>query len=288
MDYAYPKISVITPSYNQGNFLEHTIKSVIEQNYPNLEYIIIDGGSTDNSVDIMKKYEHNIDYWISEKDNGQTDAIMKGFQKATGQYLAWLNSDDTYLQNCLLNVGDILAKNPDIDIIYGDYVITDVSGNTLLKKKEIPFDYNILLHGVNFIGQPTTFFSRDILERSGGLKTDLDYYMDWEFWLRAANHGAKFKHIKKYLATYRYHAVSKTVKDHLVNIKCINEADEIHKIFLEKGIIYNKKLLNIIYRFKRQLTKLFYRGTVDIIPGLVFVWFYKKYKIKKDFINEFK
>ncbi|MEZ5010012.1 MAG: glycosyltransferase family 2 protein [Chitinophagales bacterium] len=114
------KISIITPSYNQAEFLEDTITSVLHQNYPNLQYIIIDGGSSDGSVEIIKKYENQIDYWISEKDSGQTHAINKGFSKVTGDIICWLNSDDIYFDYTLSAVANYFNENPDIDILWGD------------------------------------------------------------------------------------------------------------------------------------------------------------------------
>ena len=116
----FPKISIVTPSYNQAEFLERTILSVLNQDYPNLEYIIIDGGSTDGSVEIIKKYEKYLAYWVSEKDKGQSDAINKGFQKSTGDILAWLNSDDTYLSGTLFKVVKAFQENPNADLIFGN------------------------------------------------------------------------------------------------------------------------------------------------------------------------
>ena len=117
-DSNYPKIAIVTPSYNQAQFLERTILSVLNQNYPNLEYIIIDGGSTDGSVEIIKKYERYLSYWVSEKENVQADAINKGFQKSTGQILAWLNSDDLYLPNTLVKIMNIFLRNKEITFLY--------------------------------------------------------------------------------------------------------------------------------------------------------------------------
>jgi glycosyltransferase involved in cell wall biosynthesis len=120
MGLQYPKISIITPSFNQGKFLEETILSIISQKYPSLEFIIIDGGSTDESVEVIKKYGQHITYWISEKDNGQAEAINKGFEKATGEIITWLNSDDLYEKDALLTIGKMFAESPDVDFIFGD------------------------------------------------------------------------------------------------------------------------------------------------------------------------
>lgn len=117
---SWPRISIVTPSYNQAEFLERTIFSVLNQNYPKLEYIIIDGGSTDGSVEIIKKYDKYLTFWVSEKDNGQADAIRKGFARATGEILAWINSDDTYLPGTFLKVAKAFIKNPKVDLIFGN------------------------------------------------------------------------------------------------------------------------------------------------------------------------
>ena len=124
-DLAWPRISIVTPSFNQGRFLERTILSVLNQNYPNLEYIVMDGGSTDESVEIIKKYENYLAYWISEKDNGQSDAIKKGFQKSTGEILAWLNSDDIYLSGALRGVAGFFRDGKGTEVVYGNRYIID-------------------------------------------------------------------------------------------------------------------------------------------------------------------
>ena len=127
-----PKISIITPSFNQADYLEETILSIINQNYPNLEYIIIDGGSTDNSVEIIKKHEKNIDYWVSEKDNGQSHAINKGFAKATGEILNWINSDDILAENALIKIAEAyLKRKNDNIVILGNGFEIDENGKVL-------------------------------------------------------------------------------------------------------------------------------------------------------------
>ena len=122
-----PKISIIIPSFNQNEFIEETILSIINQNYPNIEIIVIDGGSNDKTLDIISKYKENFDFLISEKDNGQSHAINKGFNKSTGEIVTWLCSDDTYLPNCLKTVGEYFNKNPDVDFLYGNVISIDES-----------------------------------------------------------------------------------------------------------------------------------------------------------------
>ena len=209
----WARVSIVTPSYNQGRFLEETIISVLNQDYPNLEYIMIDGGSTDNSVDIIRKYEDRLAYWVSEPDKGQSDAINKGFQRATGEILAWLNSDDIYLPGAIKAAVQFFEQHPDIDFVYGDFCLIDERGRVLFQRKEIDFDYKILLYGCNLISQPTSFFRRTVLDKIGFLDQTLDYLMDYEFWLRASNNGVRFKHIPNTLAAFRLHSTTKTVSE---------------------------------------------------------------------------
>lgn len=185
-----PKISVITPSYNQGSFLEECIKSVISQNYPNLEYIIIDGGSTDQSVDIIKKYEHNLAYWISEPDSGQSNAINKGFSQATGDIIAWLNSDDLYYKNSLWKIADVYNRNLEamnnVGFILGNgyrYRWPEKSMSRFCSKN-VAFSRKVLAEGLDYVLQPSVFVVRRAAERVGYLDESLHYCMDWEWWHR--------------------------------------------------------------------------------------------------------
>lgn len=209
-DPSWPKISIVTPSYNQAQFLERTILSVLNQNYPNLEYIIIDGGSTDGSVEIIKKYEKYLAYWVSEKDKGQSDAINKGFKKSTGKILAWLNSDDVYFdKEVLRGVARVFKKYSQVDIIYGDYVIID-RNDLILKVQTFPkFNFNRMLRGC-YVGQPSTFFRRKVINNDNLLNTDLKFAMDYEFWLRLSKFY-KFMHINKILSGDRNHPDRKII-----------------------------------------------------------------------------
>lgn len=204
------KISIITPSYNQVKYLEQTILSVLNQNYPNLEYIIIDGGSTDGSVEIIKKYEKQLSYWESEKDTGQSNAINKGFKKATGEIVAWLNSDDLYFPYTLNMVAKSHSENPRIDLIYGDVenFYPNGSSNLFIHK---PFDLIDFLSRVS-IHQPAVFWKRKILDEIGYLDESLHYLMDYDLWMRIFL-NYKTLHISQPLAQFRVHSDSKTVKN---------------------------------------------------------------------------
>jgi len=180
-----PKISIVTPSYNQGQFIEETIRSVLLQGYPNLEYIIIDGGSTDNSVEIIKKYEKWLTCWVSEPDKGQSDAINKGWRKSTGEILAWLNSDDLYLPDTLNIVAEYFSKNPKSLMIYGNCKLINKRGEEIEVLGGFSFDaYRLLTF--NYIPQPSLFLRKGAFERVKLLDIDLHYIMDWDLLLRLA------------------------------------------------------------------------------------------------------
>lgn len=204
-----PKISIVTPSYNQCQFLERTIISVLNQNYPNLEYIIIDGGSNDKSVEIIKKYEKYLTYWISEQDQGQSDAINKGFAKSTGQVLAWLNSDDIYLPGALHKIADTFNKNPDAALVYGDYIKVDSNDRCIALRRQPSFDLKVCLYAYTIAMQPASFFNRETFFEVGGINKSLHYIMDHDLFLRLAQYG-KVLNIRDYVAALRVHPASKT------------------------------------------------------------------------------
>lgn len=207
-----PKISVITPSYNQGQFLEKTIRSVLNQNYPNLEYIIIDGGSTDNSVEVIKKYEKDIAYWVSEKDEGQSHALNKGLKLSTGEIIGWINSDDIYIDDCLFQVTNYFDLHPSIDIVFSDYYYIDENGKVLRRRKEIPFNYQVYLWTGNcYHANCAGFFRRKVFDHIGEFDESLHYGMDYEFYLRCSEGGLAIGHHRGYWGAYRLHPESKTI-----------------------------------------------------------------------------
>lgn len=206
----WPKISIVTPCYNQSHFIEETILSVLDQNYPNLEYIIIDGGSTDNTRDIIRKYEDRITYWVSEKDNGQSHAINKGLRKATGDIVAWLNSDDYYLPNTLQLVAETFQKNTKSKhwLIGNCITIGDMVWQFEAKKYQ---PSEILAFWKNVIGQPAVFWSRNLLPNGDFLNEDLKYAMDLDLWLRFSEKSKPLA-VKSDLAVARYYSETKTSK----------------------------------------------------------------------------
>ncbi len=206
----WPRVSVVTPSYNQAQFIEETIRSALLQGYPNLEYIIVDGGSTDGSVEIIRRYADHLAWWVSEPDSGQSEAINKGFARATGDILAWLNSDDVYLPGAMAASVAHLTAHPEVNLVYGDAQIIDETGNRVGGIAGARFDLKRLVTDIHPIPQPTAFWRRETTTRLGPLRTDLHYVMDWEWWLRVARSGGGLTHLPGERAQFRVHTASKT------------------------------------------------------------------------------
>lgn len=214
IDMEWPKISIVTPSFNQGQFLEETIRSVLLQNYPNLEYIVIDGGSKDNSTEILKKYSSYISYWISEPDNGQSAAINKGFECATGDIYAWLNSDDVLKPYTLSVVANSFKKKNTYIIVGGNEFIDEKSEliEEILPNNEI--NIKTLFNWLNLFQfvQPSCFFSNNIWRECGPLDINLHFAMDLDLWFRISS-KYDFTIIKEILSSSRIHKSAKTTKN---------------------------------------------------------------------------
>lgn len=203
-----PLVSIVTPSYNQGEFIQATIESVLNQDYPNIEYIVMDGGSTDDTVDILKSYGDRI-RWVSEKDRGQADAVNKGIGCARGQIIGWLNSDDTYLEGAVSKMVSYFKSHPDTDMVYGEGFYTDKQG--VITERYLTEKYNRdRLAQMCIICQPTAFFTKEIVERVGLLDVEHQLSMDYELWLRMAKYG-KISYIPEYIATSRMYEENKTL-----------------------------------------------------------------------------
>lgn len=252
------KISIVTPSYNQGQFLEETILSVLNQDYPNIEYIIIDGGSTDNSVDIIKKYADRLTYWVSEPDKGMTHALNKGFARTTGDILNWINSDDYFLPGAFRAVAEAFNSRDDRrGFVYGDVRNIRADGTILGERKMIEFDSGILRYGRNLFAQPASFFHSRVLDKIGLLDENLPFAMDYEFWIRAYNAGFAFQKIDKLLAAFRFHGESKTVGGRS------RQTEEYEQVMLDRvlhmkrnwGSLAYLKMLVKIYRLKNAILR---------------------------------
>lgn len=204
-----PRVTVITPSFNQARYLGETIRSVLNQQYPHIEYFIIDGGSTDGSLDIIKGYETRLAWWVSEKDRGQADAINKGLRRASGELIAWLNSDDVYLEDAVTQAVQALNNNPDVGLIYSDVLSIDAHTRVFNAMRYGAWDLEDLM-SFRIIGQPGVFFRRNVLEQAGFLDPSYQYLMDHHLWLRIAS-VSDICHLDGFLAAARYHADAKNV-----------------------------------------------------------------------------
>ena len=204
----YPKISIVTVSFNQAKYLEDNIKSVIAQKYPNVEHIIIDGGSTDGSVEILKKYDKHIK-WISEKDEGQSDGLNKGFKMATGDIIGWVNSDDRLTEGSLFKVAEFFMNNPHEIAVVGDQDVIDENGNLISTIKSREYTYDFLVNEATGITQNSMFFKREVFDKIGYLDKNLHYAMDMDLFIRIAS-LKKIPYIPQRLAQFRIQPESKT------------------------------------------------------------------------------
>ncbi len=257
-----PKITVITPSYNSELFIEDTIRSVLSQDYPNLEYFVIDGGSSDNTIEILKKYASKLT-WISEKDRGQSHAINKGIDMATGEVIAYLNSDDVYLPGAMTRIARLVVAHPQAYWITGRCRFIDSCGVEIRRLAKL-YKYFWLLWGnytvltvLDYVSQPATFWRRKVFQRVGYFDENLHYAMDYDFSLRV---GKVFKmwRINHCIASYRIHSSSKT----------FSSADRINDQFDEDLEIARKNgtspaLVNL-HKLHNGMVKIIYRGMIRV------------------------
>jgi glycosyltransferase involved in cell wall biosynthesis len=208
---AMPTISVITPSFNQARYLEKTIVSVLSQDYPRLKYIIVDGGSTDGSVEIIKKYEHKLAWWVSEKDQGQTDALNKGFARARGDIFAWLNSDDTYEPGAVGEAVKFLHNHPEVGMVYANANYIDEQGRVIGKFPAAQTDYRRLRQGYVHIPQQAMFFRAGLWRDLGPLDPSFYFAMDYDLWTRIAARSEIRYLPDQTWANFRIHSAGKTI-----------------------------------------------------------------------------
>jgi glycosyltransferase involved in cell wall biosynthesis len=229
-----PKISIVTPSYNQGAFLEETILSVLNQNYPALEYIIMDGGSTDNSTEVIKKYETRLTHWVSEKDGGQSNAINKGFDKTSGDILLWLNSDDMLMPNALQLMADTVMHDHPTGIFFGNCIHFkyEETGLTAIGSDVVKKHATSSLENVDYIIQPSSFWTRDVWQTVGKLREDIHFGFDWEWFLRAARLNISFHPLNNCISLYRFHDAHKT------GTGGGKRREELYKIYEEFAPVY--------------------------------------------------
>jgi glycosyltransferase involved in cell wall biosynthesis len=207
-----PKISVVVPSFNQARYLGSTLESILKQRYPNLEIIIMDGGSRDGSVDIIKSYEKSISYWVSQPDGGQTNALIEGFGRSTGDIQCWLNSDDQFVGDCLFEVAEYFQEHPDRDAVFGDAIWIDANDEVITWKREIPFQRFVWLHTFNYIPGMSMFWRRSIYEKVGGIDPQFQLAMDGDLWIRFAESGARIGKTRKIWSRMRYYPEQKNCR----------------------------------------------------------------------------
>jgi glycosyltransferase involved in cell wall biosynthesis len=253
MQQKLPLVSIVTPSYNKGRFIEETILSVKNQTYPRIEHIVIDGGSTDNTLDIIKKYEHTYDMrWVSEPDNGQSDAINKGWRMAKGEILGWLNADDTYMPWAVETAVKFLNDHPDVSMVYGDCNIINESGEISGKCQAKECNLKEMLCGENIIPQPAAFFRSEILHKVGNLDIKLYLAMDWDFWIRIGLSGLKLSYIPQLLANFRTYPETKMASEgHKTGLEHLYIADKVFS---------NPELPTEMHRLKRPVYSSAYRS----------------------------
>lgn len=245
-----PKITIVTPSFNQAPYLEQTIRSVLSQEYPALEYIVMDGGSTDGSVEIIRKFEGRLAHWRSAKDEGQADAIRRGFSIATGELLGWLNSDDMLAPGTLRKVGEYFAAHPETDLVYGDLNLVDAEGKLLYTAHPL-LRLGILVYENAFVPQQGMYWRRSLYERSGGVDPSLRFAMDFDLVIRFLLDRAQVRKLPGVLASYRWHpaAKSSTIRDVLER-----EIDQLIRRHLPAVAVepaWRKSLKKLFYRVVR-------------------------------------
>ena len=241
-NFSTPLVSIVTPSYNQGRFLEETIQSVISQDYPRLEYLIIDGGSTDQSLEIIQRYQDSLAWWVSEPDQGQTDAINKGFARAQGDILAWLNSDDTYLDGAVAEAVDYLTSHPETGMVYGDANLVDETGRIIGRFPARQTDYRRLRRGYVHIPQQAAFFRGELWRQVGPLDPSFYFAMDYDLWVRLAK-VSSLQYQPKLWANFRLHGSGKSVAS---DDRCYPEMLRVH--YREGGSKFSRLYLKAAIR----------------------------------------
>lgn len=211
IDFMQPTISIITPSFNQARYLPRTIESVLTQDYPNIEYILMDGGSTDGSLEIIQNYADRLAYWESNPDRGQTDAINKGFARATGKYLAWLNSDDVYLPGALMEAVKFLENHPEAAMVYGDCTFIDAQDREIGRFPAAQTNIQRLRRGYVHIPQQASFFRADLWRKVGPLDPSFYFAMDYDLWVRLAKEAPLIYLPGQVWASFRLHGDAKTI-----------------------------------------------------------------------------
>ena len=271
-----PKISIVTPTFNSANTLRETIESVLAQDYTNWEHLVIDGGSTDGTIELLQSYPHL--KWVSEKDRGHYHAMNKGIDKAAGEIVAVLNGDDCYREHALGRVAAAFGKNPRWDALFGDIVYIDGESREIFRREEAIYDYDVLRFGsVCYVIHPTLFVKKKTHDRIGAFRYDKFLNCcDVDFILRLGQNGCRVGHVPEYLVNYRFHEHGQSGDRRVAE----NTAREYLTIRREHGFPTGAagRALELFAKLKRQFQKLIYRGKMDLVPG---GWFLKKHMREK-------
>ena len=227
-----PKVSIITPSFNQARYLEPCIRSVLVQDYPNIEYIIVDGASKDESVEIIRKYADHLTWWVSEKDKGHADALNKGFSHATGEILAWLNSDDIYHPGAVSDAVAYLQQHPEVGMVYADANLIDDAGQVIGKFAAKQTSYKQMLRGSVHIPQATTFYRADLWRKVGPLDLSLFFSFDYDFWVKVSK-VSEVRYLPHLWADFRIHHAGKSVVN---DDRCYPDLIKVYEREVGKGI----------------------------------------------------
>jgi glycosyltransferase involved in cell wall biosynthesis len=244
------RVSVITPSFNQARFLPETLASVGEQDHDDIEHIVIDGGSTDGSVEVIQAHAHQLAFWVSESDDGQTDALCRGFDRATGDIYCWLNSDDLFEPWTLREVVDFFESHPHVDFVYGDATWISDDGDVLKQKREHSFARFVFLHDHNFIPQPSAFWRRSLYERVGGLDRSYNLAMDADLWARFAE-VTKPVHVARPWSRMRFYPEQKNTA---LRPASLEEMERIRSRYTSSGLVPDSTL-RAAARFLRVVLK---------------------------------
>lgn len=259
MTLSWPRITIITPSFNQATFLERTILSVLEQKYPNLEYIVIDGGSSDGSVDIIRKYENRLAFWVSEPDLGQAHAINKGLKRATGDWVSWQNSDDIFYLEAFMRVAQTAIQYTQAQLIIGDINLIDEQDSVIREMRYVRPTYESLLAEGMVLTNQAAFWRRSLHARIGWLDESLHYGFDYEWFLRVLRETNQAVHIPRALGALRYHDATKT------NLSAALFAEEYHSILGGRIVPGWKKS---IYQARRMLLTLANGNFAYVLRGI--------------------
>jgi glycosyltransferase involved in cell wall biosynthesis len=258
------KISVVTPSFNSASTLRETIESVRRQDYPEVEHIVMDGGSTDGTLAIIKEYPHL--QWVSEKDEGHYQAMNKGIGRASGDVIIILNADDCFRPGALRQAARAFEENPAWDALFADVVFVDSQGKKIYERQEAGYDYGVLLWGLDYICHQTLFVRKAAYEKLGGYRyKEFLNSADYEFKLRLGHKGCRVGHLPEFVVDYRYHDRGQSADMRIIR----NMMEETAKIRREYGNPggWRGRFLQVVYKLKRQAQKLRRRGMCDLVPG---------------------